>query len=211
MATVTGALIPAIDWGVASRALPGESATGDLHVVEAIEGRVLVGVLDALGHGEEAAATARIAAGSLIRDARLPMQMLIEACHKALIGTRGVVLSLAIFDVAQSTMAWLGIGDVEGVLVLADPEAVPKHTGLATRGGIVGLSLPSARPWVIPISAGDTLVFTTDGIRSGSTSGLTLAGTPQQIADLILTRGFKGTDDALVLVARFRDERRAVK
>jgi len=209
--TVTGAFTPAIDWGVASRALPGESATGDLHVVEPIAGGVLVGVLDALGHGGEAAATARIAAETLIRDARLPMQMLIEQCHKALIGTRGVVLSLAIFDVAQSTMTWLGVGDVEGVLVLADPEAVPKHTGLATRGGIVGATLPSARPWVIPVSAGDTLIFTTDGIRSGSTAGLTLGGTPQQIADLILSRGFKGTDDALVLVARFGDERRSHK
>jgi hypothetical protein len=49
---------------------------------------------------------------------------------------------------------------------------------------------------------GDTLIFATDGIREGFTEGLALSDPPQQLADRILARYTKGTDDALVLVAR---------
>jgi len=204
--TPTGVTTAGLEWGVASRALPGQTATGDLHVVQSVDGGVLVGVVDALGHGEDAEATARIAVETLCRHAGEPIPALIERCHRTLIGTRGIVVSVAFFDAVQRTMTWLGVGDVEGVLVLADPSSVPSRTGLASRGGIVGANLPPARPWVIPVSTGDTLIFTTDGIRGESTIGPVLHGTAQQIADLILSRGFKGTDDGLVLVARFRDE-----
>ena len=44
-----------IEWGVASRALPGETRSGDLHVVESFAGGALVAAVDGLGHGEEAA------------------------------------------------------------------------------------------------------------------------------------------------------------
>jgi hypothetical protein len=164
----------------------------------------MVGVLDALGHGDEAAATARIATDTLTRYADERIESLIQRCHHALIGTRGAVVSLASFDFVACTMTWLGVGDVEGHLVLADSSAVPAQATLTTLGGIVGGRMPPTRPWVIPVSNGDTLVFTTDGIRSGAAAGLYPSGSPQLIADHILARGFKGTDDALVLVARVR-------
>jgi hypothetical protein len=101
-------------------------------------------------------------------------------------------------------MTWLGVGDVAGHLVLADPSAVPEQSTLTTLGGIVGGRIPPTRPSVMPVSNGDTLVFATDGIRSGAAIGLRAADSPQSVADQILARGFKGTDDGLVLVARVR-------
>ena len=196
-----------LDWGVASRALPGEAASGDAYVVESAGGIVLVGVVDGLGHGDGAAATARVAAETLRMHASEPIQFLVRRCHDALLGTRGAVMSVAAFDRKEGTMAWLGVGDIEGVLVFADPSAVPTYVVLTTLGGTVGGRLPSIRPWVIPVSPGDTLVFTTDGIRSGLATTVALAVTPQRLADQILARGFKGTDDALVLVARVRGAR----
>jgi negative regulator of sigma-B (phosphoserine phosphatase) len=56
---------------------------------------------------------------------------------------------------------------------------------------------------VLPIRQGDTLVLATDGIRDGFTEGLFLRDPPQQIADHILARFGRDTDDALVLVACF--------
>ena len=192
-----------LELAVAARALPGETSSGDLHVVQRAGHRVLVGVLDALGHGEDAAAAARAGAAVLSEYAGEPLPELIQRCHRALIGTRGAVISLAAFDRDEGSMTWLGIGDVEGVLVLADADVGPTHTTLVTRGGIVGGGYPAARPWVIPVSAGDTLVITTDGIRSGIAGGVPMVGAVQQVADSILARGFKGRDDALVLVARY--------
>ena len=175
--------------------------------MESVGGTVLVGVVDGLGHGDGAAATARVAAETLRMHASEPIQFLVRRCHDALLGTRGAVMSVAAFDSREGTMAWLGVGDIEGVLVFADPSAVPTYVVLTTLGGTVGGHLPSIRPWVIPVSPGDTLVFTTDGIRSGLATTVALALTPQRLADQILERGFKGTDDALVLVARVRGAR----
>lgn len=198
-----------LDLGVAARALPGEVASGDSYVVQCVDGSVLVGVVDALGHGVGAAATARVAAETLRMHAAEPIQLLVKRCHDALLGTRGAVMSVASIDMKEGTMTWLGVGDIEGVLVFADPSAVPTHVVLTTLGGTVGGRLPSIRPWVIPVSPGDTLVFTTDGIRSGLATSVAAALPPQRVADQILAHGFKGTDDALVLVARVRSAGRA--
>jgi hypothetical protein len=56
---------------------------------------------------------------------------------------------------------------------------------------------------MLPIRRGDTLVLATDGIRASFAEELSLRDPPQQIADHILARFGKDTDDALVLVARF--------
>jgi hypothetical protein len=74
---------------------------------------------------------------------------------------------------------------------------------LLLHAGVVGLQLPPLRDFGIPVARGDTLILATDGIRGGFAEGLTLEGTPQQLADRILARDDKGTDDALVLVARY--------
>lgn len=198
-APVTGAL----DWAVAERAQPGETASGDFALVEPFAGGVLVAVVDALGHGSEAAATARQAATALERRPEDPVAELLRRCHDALLGFRGAVVSLASFDSVHATMTWLGVGNVAGVLLLADQTLQPSRTTLVTFGGIVGAEPPRARPWIVPVAPGDTLIFATDGVRIGFADDLSPAGSPQQIADGILTRHAKGTDDALVLVARY--------
>ena len=192
-----------IEWGVASRTLPGETVSGDLHIVHETDAGVLVGVVDALGHGSEAGVAAELAVATLTRHAHEPLVPLLQRCHQALIGTRGVVMSLAWFSRTDRTMIWLGVGDVEGEIIFSDPNLQPSKTALVTRGGIIGARLPVARPWVIPVSSGDILIFSTDGIRSGYVNGVAPTGPPQRIADQILDRFGKMTDDALVLVARY--------
>jgi negative regulator of sigma-B (phosphoserine phosphatase) len=91
------------------------------------------------------------------------------------------------------------VGAVEGVLLRAGPG----REYVLLQGGVVGLQLPPVRELVLPVAAGDTLVLATDGVRGGFAEGLTADGTPQQLADRVLARDFKGTDDALVLVARY--------
>jgi hypothetical protein len=63
--------------------------------------------------------------------------------------------------------------------------------------------LPQLRTTVLPVSAGDTLVFATDGIALDFTRGLARNLPPQRAAEGILARHCKSTDDALVVVARY--------
>jgi negative regulator of sigma-B (phosphoserine phosphatase) len=67
----------------------------------------------------------------------------------------------------------------------------------------MGYRLPSLYPAAIPVAPGDMLIFATDGLRSGFVDDVPLEDAPQQIAEHILERYGRDTDDALVLVARY--------
>ena len=192
-----------VHWGVATLALEGQTESGDLHLVRAVKDGVLIAVVDGLGHGEEAAAAARLAVTTLEQYAEEPPLSLLQRCHEALKGSRGVVMSLARFDASRGTMTWLGVGNVEGVLHHADWSERSARASLITRGGIVGSEVPAVQAAVIPVGAGDTLVFATDGIGSSFLADVSARDEPQRLADQILARHGKGTDDALVLVARY--------
>src|SRR5437773_3945378 len=116
-----------IQWGVAMRTLSGERESGDLHVVKSAGPGVLAGVVDGLGHGAEAASAARAAVAVLDQHAHEPLLPLLQRCHRALLGTRGVVLSLLLFDGAAGSMTWLGVGNVEGVLLRSEERRVGKE------------------------------------------------------------------------------------
>jgi serine phosphatase RsbU (regulator of sigma subunit) len=197
---------PFIDWGVASRAMAGEGASGDLAVVLPFEAGVLVAALDGVGHGNEAAAAAWAADKVLRGQPDAPVVDLIERCHAALIGTRGVVMSLASFSAHEGTLAWSGVGNVEGMLVRADGHPTPRREALLLRGGVVGFNLPPLAASVLPVAPGDTLTFATDGVHSSFGTGLRSTLSPQRLAETILARHAKGNDDALALVAVFRGE-----
>lgn len=195
-----------IDWGVATRTLPGERESGDLHFVKAVAHGVLVAVVDGLGHGSEAASAAHAAVAALDRHASESPVPLLQHCHRALHGTRGVVMSLASFDTSRRSMTWVGVGNVEGRLLHAAGSGRFAHVreSLVTRGGIVGSQLPRVQARTLAVALGDTLIFATDGIKEGFAEGLRADATLQQLADEILARYGKGTDDALVLVAGYR-------
>lgn len=194
---------PFLDWGVAEAALPGQTSSGDAHVVCALPHGALVAVVDGLGHGPEAAAAAARAAATIAKHADQSIISLVRTCHKALIGTRGAAMSMASFNAVDDTLTWLAIGNVEGVLLRADPMARPVRESIVMRGGVIGYELPIVRAAVTVVSPGDLLVFATDGIDSSFTDQLGASRPPQRLADQILAEHGKGTDDALVFVARY--------
>lgn len=192
-----------IDCGVAALTLPGQSESGDRHVVSPFPNGVLAAVVDGLGHGTEAARAAETAIATLQWAPHESVIALVRRCNESLRGTRGVVMSLASFNAADETMTWLGVGNIEGWLLRVDPNASPNHESLLLRGGVVGGALPALRASIIPLVKGDTLIFATDGIRVPSEQELSLHGPPQQVAEHVLAAFGKGTDDALVFVARY--------
>ena len=200
MTQETHALV--VEWGEAGEALEA-GISGDVVVVAGFDGGTLMAVLDGLGHGFEAAAASREAAHVLRQHASEPVTILVERCHEALRGTRGAVMSLASFDARASAMTWTGVGNVDAILLRADRSAERPREALIPRGGVVGYQLPPLRASTLAVSPGDTLVLATDGLRSAFVSGLDEPGTPSEMARSILARFARGTDDALVAVARY--------
>ncbi len=202
MSTILTGSEALLDWAVATQPLAGQVVSGDLHLVQPFADGVLVAVVDGLGHGEEAALAARAAVAELAGRADQSVLTLLQHCHHVLHGLRGVVMSLASFNARKSILTWAGVGNVEGFLMRAQAGADRKY--LLLRGGTIGYQLPPLRASQLPVQPGDTLIFITDGIHGGFDKTLVVGNTPVQAAERILQQFAKNTDDALVLVARWR-------
>jgi serine phosphatase RsbU (regulator of sigma subunit) len=201
--------VPGFECGVAAHAFFGQTESGDQYVVEPVSNGLLVAVVDGLGHGPKAAEVAKMTVEILqthmaSNEGRtVSVAALLKRCHEGLRGTRGVVMSLAYIDVEHHTMTWLGVGNVNALLLTPRGGKNPAREWLLVRGGVVGYHIPTLRPDTLTISHGDVLIFATDGLRSNFTEDLFLDGSPQEIADHVMGRHRRGSDDALVLVVRY--------
>ncbi len=84
MESETGGRLPFLEWGVTTRAMPGQTVSGDQYVVLPRPTGVLLAVIDGLGHGHDAASAAQAAVETLRRYAQEPPIPLIQHCHQAL-------------------------------------------------------------------------------------------------------------------------------
>lgn len=192
-----------LEFGVAALTLKGERESGDRYVVAEFDQGVMVAAIDGLGHGVEAAAAATLAESVVRTHRHESVITVVRNCHAQLSSTRGVVMSLASFTSRDNTMTWLGIGNVEGRLFRTHPAARGAHEFLLLRGGVIGGQLPPLRATVVPVAEGDTLLLFTDGIIVPPVEDISLNQSPQRLAEGILARYAKGTDDAIVLAARW--------
>ena len=191
-----------VEYGVAKYVLPGQGESGGHHLVCCNQRGVLIAVIDGIGHGEEAANASKTAGALLKSLADEPIISLVERCHEKLRGTRGIVLSLAFIEPEHGMMTWLGVGNVQGVLMRCNAKRGNGKESLLLRGGVVGSQLPTLQATVLQIERGDTLFFATDGVRNDFSESLSAKENPQRAADRILEQYRSGNDDALVLITR---------
>src|SRR5260370_41407162 len=81
---------------------------------------------------------------------------------------------MAMFSEAEDTITWLGVGNVEAVLMRREAYGGARQESLLLRGGVVGAQLPAISASVHPVSYGDLLIFATDGIRGGVAAKLNI-------------------------------------
>jgi negative regulator of sigma-B (phosphoserine phosphatase) len=159
-------------------------------------------VIDGLGHGPEAADASALCASVVREHAEASVDELMAACHSALIETRGVVMTVAWFDLDRSVLSWAGVGNVDARLVRSGPD--PREDVALVFGGVLGYRMPNVRAATMPLERGDVLVMITDGIDGAISPALAGGGAAQTMADRIFAMHGKGTDDALVVVVRYR-------
>jgi negative regulator of sigma-B (phosphoserine phosphatase) len=191
-----------LDRGVAGAPHAGEERSGDLAVFVPTAAGALVGLIDGLGHGPEAADAAERCADVVRQHAEAEAQDLLQACHEALVQTRGVVMTVAWFDLEQARLSWAGVGNVDARLVRQGP-GLREDVALVF-GGVLGYRMPNVRTASMPLERGDLLVMITDGIDSAISPGLAGGGAAQTMADRIFAMHGRGSDDALVVVVRYR-------
>lgn len=188
------------DWGVAMSSYPGEQRSGDSYLVRESRDAVVFAVVDALGHGDEAADVGRTAVAALAGLVDRPLSEAVEGCHQGLRGSRGAALTVA--SLRAGVLTWLAVGNVEGVL--ANPDG--RRHYVVQRGGVVGSRLPALHVATEDVEAGDVLLLATDGVEprfAGAVEATALPVSAQAIAGEVHRRFATGGDDALVLAARF--------
>ncbi|HEX4352020.1 MAG TPA: SpoIIE family protein phosphatase [Polyangiales bacterium] len=157
----------------------------------------MLAVIDGLGHGPEAAVASRAAAATLRADSAATPDVLLARCHAQLRSTRGAAMSVVALH--DGRLDWCGIGNVEALLLGSAPAV---RESIVLRGGIVGGQMPPLHTTSHPVRSGDLIVMVTDGIAACFADSLSLHGSTRSLAEQILARFQRGTDDALVLVAR---------
>lgn len=196
-----------LDWVIASSPKEGEQECADLCMIQQNSDQVLLAVVDGLGHGDEAMFASRKVINYLKSSANNSLISLIENCHEELKGTRGVVLSIARIDFRKSELAWLSVGNVEGLLMCKDEQNNNLYRQLILRSGVVGYKLPSLNISSETITGGDTLLFITDGVKSEYMEMLNYNRSLDDFVKNTAKNYFKNTDDSLILAARLRNER----
>lgn len=195
-----------IEWAAAGRPLPGEHVSGDQRIAIGIDDdAALFGVIDGLGHGPAAATAALRAVDTLTKARTERLEVLVQLCHRVLEGTRGVAMTLARVDFGAGLVSWTGVGNVAANVVAKAATGTQVRSTARLIAGIVGYRIPEIRPaQVFSIRTGDLIVIATDGITEDHLEHIDFAAPAAVIAEHILTKHSKETDDAMVLAARHR-------
>lgn len=194
-----------LEWADAGRAFPGETQSGDAAVVAERPDGALLAVVDALGHGDEAAGVAAAAVAALRQNAAEPVIPLMRAVHEALHGSRGAVVSLGLIQNRGAALTWLGVGNVQGWVARSAGATgdLPLRESLLLRGGIIGIQLPPLYATIVPVAPGDVILFASDGIAADFMTGVRPETPVAETAAQVLRQHAMGNDDAIVLVARY--------
>ncbi len=190
-----------IEIGAATLPKPGEKLNGDCFMYNHLSPtKTVAAVIDGLGHGTDAHMASQMAKEQLLLKSDLPVNNLLQHTHLSLRNTRGAVIGLVSIDTELKKLAFSGIGNIEGILHSMNNG----RKSLLSYGGIIGHNIRTPRVFEYEFSPGDTLCMYSDGIKTRwDCDDINFKGHPQQMAEEILNKFSRKTDDATVLIIRY--------
>jgi anti-sigma regulatory factor (Ser/Thr protein kinase) len=196
-------LVPRFDVGIGSRPFPGYKVNGDAYAVRYTRpDQARVAVIDGLGHGVEAHEAAVQARQFIETRTSLELVPLFQELDALLRGTRGVVAAAAVIDLVSSRLVFVGVGNIEAVLLGPDGSQQ-----LVSTSGILGNRSRRPRQFEYRWSAESMLLLCSDGVRSAWRTGVDKRlweAHPDRLAHEIITNYTREADDATVLGIRER-------
>lgn len=190
--------IPRFGFSVFNRPAPGERDSGDVFFLKHYAGYSMFGIVDALGHGAKAHATAKLALHYLETCYESPLEEIFAGCHTVLRGSRGAAMTLARLDNTSLRLEHLGIGNIE--LRLLDPEGVTKLVG---RYGTLGLTCQKVQSGWHQLMKRTVVTMFSDGINSGfEIPHEVMRQKEQAIAWYLFENYAKKYDDVTVMAAK---------
>jgi phosphoserine phosphatase RsbX len=188
-----------------SRPAAGQVENGDAVLVKVEGARTLVVVMDALGHGPNAAATSRVATDHLEK-ARLPstLDVLIEELHRTLRHTRGLAALFLLLEPApprnggaadgsRHKLQSSGVGNI-GLRSLGS------RVQVLLKPGILGVKMDAPLVLEGEVREGDRIIVFSDGLSSLFDEEDTKGSGAAEACRTLMSRHARKDDDATVLV-----------
>lgn len=189
--------------GAISVPKPGETECGDDWAVIESSGRIVVFVVDGLGHGPAAATAARAAVAAATRHAARDAADIIDAVHAALRPTRGAAAAVAVLQIEKALCTFCGVGNIA-----ASIRGPSSPRNLVSHNGILGHQVRKVQEFQYPFPRHALLIAHSDGLAThwdlAPYSGLEMRH-PALIAAALFRDHARGRDD--VTVVALREER----
>lgn len=186
-------------FGGVSTAVRGETVCGDCWRLAMERGRFAALVMDGLGHGENAAAAATIAADAFVASPYDAPEVTMERVHARLSGTRGAA-GACVLRTEEARLRFTGVGNIS---VRAFGSGVSQ--GMPSHNGILGAQVRRIQPFEYDARHHPLLIMHTDGISSrwdlDQYEGLRVRH-PAIIAGVLYRDHRRVRDDATILVVR---------
>jgi anti-sigma regulatory factor (Ser/Thr protein kinase) len=175
--------------GVISQQKSGEAVCGDGWTVVQGRGRIVVFVVDGLGHGPDAAAAARVAIEAVEKNAHRAAPDIMDAVHNAMRPTRGGAGAVALLQPEREICVYCGIGNIA-----ASIRDGGTSRSMVSHNGTLGHQVRKVQEFQYPFPKGSLLVMHSDGIATHW--------------DLAAYPGIETRHPAFVSAALFRDHSR---
>lgn len=182
---------------VISRPKPGEIKNGDAFFIKQLPQYSFFCVIDALGHGEQAEVTAKMAIDFIKLYYYLPLSDIFLKCNDHIGSTRGIAMSICKIYTREKKTEYVGMGDVK-LRVFGAPESFR----IFNHNGTVGMNMEPIKLQTYKYFSGSTFILYSDGIADFELNQDTLRLNPQAITSFIMEKYVRSSDDATVLVTR---------
>ncbi len=190
-------------WAAAYKAKTDGTPTGDGYLVHQSDGSIILAAVDGAGSGAEATQAAALCLRSLVKSKPTSLEILFSEAHRACRSSRGAALVVALIRPEHREMSWAAVGDMDGLLLRGAPSASSARESVVQRGGTLGHQLPPIINQSHRLSAGDTIVMTSDGIRPAFREPIRAGPSVETLANDTLHTYGRDNDDALVLVMTY--------
>ena len=189
-----------MDYFLAKRPLNNDIFCGDTGVIKEYDGKVFIGIIDGLGHGQEAHKMAVSCEDFLEKNYRQGLVKTMMTLHDHIKGSRGAVVGLCLLDHVIGELQCVSVGNIT-IRIFGS-----SNTKIIPRDGIVGYTMPSPKEAKMSLDDGDVLVLHTDGIKEHfdlEDYPALLAHDARNLATHIMEQFGKGHDDALCIVLKY--------
>jgi hypothetical protein len=186
--------------GTHVRPCDGEAVAGDAVVVKPCRDGIFLSLIDALGHGRDAAEVALLGIHYLKQNASSDVVEVLCGLNEHLKGSRGAMAAVAFAHSTTGTISCTGIGNVM-VRRLGDREE-----SFPWPDGIVGIRFRTPRLCQVQLKSNDVLLVHSDGVAESLTNAVAsnLLSQPVDVTArrIVLDHG-RLYDDAACIVARY--------